>query len=90
MKHDANLFDTDMICFTETQLLPSSNDTEIRNFLHPFTLLRQDHATDKYSSLALCSKAPLEIREYHYIPEINATFAVETCRSMTQINILLL
>lgn len=72
VKHDSNIFNADMICFTETQLLPSSNDNEIRNNLYPFTLYRQDHVSDRYSSLAICSRPNLEIEEHDYFPEINA------------------
>ena len=72
VKHDSNIFNSDMLCFTETQLLPSSNVNGIRNNLFPFTLFRQDHASDKYLSLAICSKPNLETKEHHYFPEINA------------------
>ena len=71
VKYDPNIFNADMMCFTETQLLPSSNDNEIKNNLHPFTLYRQDHASDRYSSLAICSKN-LDIKQHHYFPDINA------------------
>ena len=72
VKHDCNTLSADMLCFTETQLLPSSNDNEIRNSLFLFTLFRQDHVSDRYSSLAICSKPNLETKEHHYFPEINA------------------
>ena len=50
IKNDANIMNSDVIAFTETQLLPHNSDAEIRENLHPFVLFRQDHNTDKYTS----------------------------------------
>ena len=90
IRHDSNLFDTDMICFTETQLLPSTDDSEIKNNLHPFKLLRQDHASDRYSSLALCSKSHIEIIDYQYFPEVNAILFSVVHSMIPQLNISIL
>ena len=56
IKNDANIMNSDVIAFTETQLLPHNSDAEIRENLLPFALFRQDHNTDKYMSLAVCTK----------------------------------
>ena len=72
IKFDSSLCNSDIIAFTETQLLPNSNDNQIRENLQPFTLLRQDHVSDRFSSLALCAKNNIEIKEYEYFPAINA------------------
>lgn len=40
IKFDSSLCNSDIIAFTETQLLPNSNDNHIRENLQPFTLLR--------------------------------------------------
>ena len=72
IKFDSSLCNSDIIAFTETQLLPNSNDNQIRENLQPFTLLRQDHVSDRFSSLALRAKNNIEIKEYEYFPAINA------------------
>lgn len=63
---------SDLIALTETQLLPYSNDSEITNDLHPFTLYRQDHPTDRFCSLALCTRNTVETNDHHYFPQVNA------------------
>ena len=52
IKHDTNIFESDIVCLTETQLLPDSNVNDVRTNLHPFTLFRQDHDFDRYSSFS--------------------------------------
>ena len=71
IKNDANKMNSDVIAFTETQLLPHNLDAEIRENLHPFELLRQDHNTDKYMSLAVCTKNHNQIAQHDYFPLIN-------------------
>ena len=71
VKYDQSIINSDIIAFTETQLLPNDNDTEIRNDLHPFVLHRQDHPTDKYSSLAICTKQNIVITQQQYFHSIN-------------------
>ena len=72
MKFDSRIFISDIIAFTETQLLSVDSDTEILNNLFPFKLHHQDHNTDKYSSMALCTRNTVEIREYEYFSSLNA------------------
>ena len=72
IKYDTRVFDSDILFLTETQLLPQSNDTEIRNHLCPYTLFRQDHPFDRFSSLALCTKPMVEVKEHEYFPHLNA------------------
>ena len=71
VKFDLQLFNSDIIGFTETQLLPSDDDNEIIDNLHPFVLYRQDHATDKYSSMAFSTRSSVEVRELQYISSVN-------------------
>ena len=71
IKNDANIMNSDVIAFTETQLLPHNSDAEIRENLHPFVLFRQDHNTDKYMSLAVCTKKHNQIAQHDYFPLIN-------------------
>ncbi|XP_044169485.1 uncharacterized protein LOC114973474 [Acropora millepora] len=72
IKNDANIMNGDVIAFTETQLLPHNSDAQIRQNLHPFLLFRQDHNTDKYMSLAVCTKSHNPIAQHDYFPLINA------------------
>ena len=45
---------------------------ESKRNLQPFTIYRQDHCTDKYSSMAVCAKHNLEVENCEYIPTFNA------------------
>ena len=66
------LFNSDVLAFTETQLLPNDSDIEITENLKPFRIYRQDHNTDKYLSMAVCIKNSLTMEDYEYIPSLNA------------------
>ena len=59
-----------MLLLTETQLMPSDSDNNIKDHLYPFILNRQDN-DDRYSSLAFCSKTTVRIKEKQYFPVIN-------------------
>lgn len=89
VKHDRNLFDSDIICFTETQLLSTTDDTEIVENLHPFMIERQDHS-DRYSSLAVCTKPNVTIEKKVYIPQINSLILTIDLNTHIKLNILLL
>ena len=71
IKHDSRLLKSDLLAFTETQLLPQESNYEIANNLHPFTVYRQDHNTDKYSSMAVCTRSTVAIVNHEYILQIN-------------------
>lgn len=60
------------MAFTETQLLPQESNQEIVQNLSPFTLYRQDHTTDRYSSMTVCTRSTVEMTNVEYIPAINA------------------
>ena len=70
IKFDTKIFSCDMLLLTETQLMPSDSDTDIKDHLYPFILNRQDN-DDRYSSLAFCSKTTMRIKEKQYFPVIN-------------------
>ena len=70
IKFDTKIFSCDMLLLTETQLMPSDSDTDIKDHLYPFILNRQDN-DDRYSSLAFCSKTTVRIKEKQYFPVIN-------------------
>ena len=67
-----NMFNSDILAFTETQLIPNDADNEIRRNLQPFALFRQDHQSDKFMSLAVCTKDYIQITEHEYFSSINA------------------
>ena len=72
IKHDSRLFKSDILGFTETQLLPQESDNDIRHNLQPFMLHRQDHHADKYSSMAVLTRDTIEMPCYEYFSQINA------------------
>ena len=72
IKCDGNMFSSDILAFTETQLLANDGDNEIRKNLQPFALFRQDHQRDKFMSLAVCTKDYIQITEHKYFSSINA------------------
>ena len=72
IKFDSRIFNSDVIALTETQLLPQESDDEIVHNLSPFKLHRQDHDTDKYSSMALCTRNTVEIKHCEYFSSLNA------------------
>ncbi|CAB3998256.1 ATP-dependent DNA helicase PIF1 [Paramuricea clavata] len=53
IKLHLQLFHSDVLAFTETQLLANDSDAEIAANLKPFKIYRQDHDSDKYSSMAI-------------------------------------
>ena len=71
IKHDASLTKCDILALTETQLLPHHLDNTIRETLQPYELHRQDHPTDKYSSMAVCIKDNINILQTQYFQAIN-------------------
>ena len=71
IKFHSQLFNSDVLALTETQLLPNDSDMKIKENLAPFRIYRQD-CLDKYSSMAICVKDNLEIENYEYIPILNA------------------
>ena len=85
IKFDAKLMKSDVLAFTETQLLPHNSDVEIQQNLQPFILHRQDHTTDKYLSLGVCTKRHIFLLSKDYISTINAVkfviFNSLTCNS---------
>ena len=91
IKHDSNIMNSDLIALTETQLLPHSNDSEIKNDLHPFTLYRQDHCTDRFCSLALCIKNTVQAHDQQYFPQVNAIkFTIVNSTTLLSCTILVL
>lgn len=75
---------------TETQLFPEIDDEQIRDNL-PYALHREDNVSDKFCSLALCTKSNIEIRQYEYFPALNVVqfVAVDTNTKFQQTIVLL-
>ena len=72
IKLHVQLFHSDVLAFTETQLLANDSDAEISANLKPFKIYRQDHDSDKYSSMAICIRETLQMVDYEYFPSLNA------------------
>ena len=66
------LFNSDVLALTETQLFAGESCDEISENLRPFQIYHQDHATDKFSSMAVCIKSTLTMVNQEYIPSLNA------------------
>lgn len=66
------LFKSNILAFTETQLLPEDNDFDIVQSLTPFTLYRYDHNSNKFCSLATAVKNNAHILNQEYFPALNA------------------
>ena len=79
IKKYVNLFETDILALTKTQLLPGDSDMDIANNLIPFTLYRYDHNSYKLSSLAICIKNNIHILHQVFFPSLNAVKFVITC-----------
>ena len=79
IKCDKNLFNSDILAFTETQLLPGDNDFDIVQNLTPFTLYRNDHNSDKFCSLATCVKNDFHLLNQEFFPTLNAVKFLVTC-----------
>lgn len=47
-------------------------------------MYRQDHISDKYSSLALCTKTNIQITQQEYFPSVNAVKFVATINTSIQ------
>lgn len=84
IKFDSKVTYSDLILLTETQLVPESNDQEIRNNLVQHTLYTQDHDSDKFCSLAICGKKNIEIVGYEYFSALNAIKFVVVVDTMTK------
>ena len=71
--------------------MPSDDDNEIIDNLHLFVLYRQDHPTDKYSSMAFSTRSSVEVRELQYISSVNGlklAFVHQQCRELRTILLL--
>lgn len=90
IKYDKNITNCDILALTKTQLLPYHSGNTIRETLHPYALHRQDHPTDKYSSLAFCTKENIHVLQKQYFPAVNGLmFNVQNCHNSQRITFLL-
>ena len=81
----------DILALTETQLLPHNSDDTIKEILHPYTLYRQDHPTDKYLSLVICTKENVNILQIQYFPNINGLlYKIFNCNTNQNLTFLLI
>ena len=88
VKCDPNVFNSDLLLFTETQLKPTDLDSEIRANFSTFELCRHDNI-DRYSSLAVCSRTTVEISGHEYFRSANALkFSASTSKSLKRRTVL--
>ena len=83
LKFDPTIFNCDILALTETHLQPHQFHSDIIENLHPFQLHREDNS-DKYLSLAVCSRNSVETSDYQYFHSVNALKFVITSNSSKQ------
>ncbi|CAB4017810.1 Hypothetical predicted protein, partial [Paramuricea clavata] len=71
LSSDPILSKCDVLTLTETQLLCNIPNDEMSLILKDFSLHRQDHAFDKFLSLAICYKETITLCETEYFSSIN-------------------
>jgi hypothetical protein len=71
LSSDPVLSKCDVLTLTETQLLCNIPNDEMSLILKDFSLHRQDHAFDKFLSLAICYKETITLCETEYFSSIN-------------------
>ena len=67
--------------------LPVNRVMKYQKNLRPFQIYHQDHATDKFSSMAVCIKSTLTMVNQEYIPSLNALKFVLLQNSNTTISL---
>ena len=63
--HDKELLNTDVLCLTETQLVPNQHTNVITEVLHHFEFCH-NKCDDKFQSLSFCYKPHIEVLRYHH------------------------
>ena len=63
--HDHELLNTDVLCLTETQLLPNQNTSDISELLFNLKFCH-NRCGDKFRSLSFCYKPSIEILKFHH------------------------
>ena len=65
ISHDQILRNTDVLCLTETQLLPNQHTNTISEILNDFNYLH-NNSNDKYESISFCCRPHVEIVNHRY------------------------
>ena len=65
ISHDQVLLNTDVLCLTETQLLPNQDTNSISEILNAFSCLHNNCA-DKFQSTSFCYKSNVDVVNYHH------------------------
>ena len=68
--NDQELLNTDILCLTETQLLPEQDTNNISDVLNCFNYLHNINA-DKFQSISFCYKSQVEVINYHHLTGIS-------------------
>ena len=63
--YDQELLNTDVLCLTETQLLPDQNTENVSETLSEFQFLH-NQCNDKFQSISFCYKTSIELLQYHH------------------------
>ena len=67
---DKDLLNTDLLCLTETQLMPDQNNAHINETLHQFDIIH-NKCIDKFQSLSICLKPDVDIIQYTHTTGIS-------------------
>ena len=87
--NDRVLLNTDVLCLTETQILPHQNTNNISEVLTNFNYLH-NKCDDKFQSLSFCYKSHVEIIDYHHTTGVSIIDFKKTLFSSDPIKIVLL
>ena len=87
--NDQELLNTDVLCLTETQLLPEQDTNNISGVLSCFNYLHNISA-DKFQSISVCHKSHVEVIDYHHITGISIINFKKISFSSDPIKIILL
>ena len=72
IKFHAQLFNSDVLALTETQLLANDSNVKIKENLEPFRILSSRSLHRQILQHGNCVKHNLELENYEYIPILNA------------------
>jgi len=87
---DKHLCNSDIICLTETQLLPDNDTSSIEGDLHEFVLEYNSCGRHKFKSLAICYKNELRITEHVKFSGVSVVSFVKPNFSPTPFTLLLI
>ena len=87
---DKNLCNSDILCLTETQLLPEINTSDIENDLKNFVIEYNNDTSNKFKSLAICYKDELMITKHVKFPGVSIFSVIKSSFSAHPFTLLLI